>query len=322
MMVINRTEYNTFTGCPTASMLLERVRWWYQHTGRHFYKFNAPCDAPQYKPGDSWVEELNISYSQFTRARAKIATRVRKGDSMTDLKAVRRADGTLQPVNRIVLYYQDKHRRLWYWLNVQLLEAWIAQTTTPDPQNAHPIYNEQNADPIYDPGNAHPIYTDTTRHNNQTEMREGTERYRLPAVGLIPQRDDDDGISLSDSGEHMPPKQEPEQPANEPASDTTDNEVVQLLAQIGVHNPHDYADCDPAVTRFWVGIASDNKRIQNPAGFVVDKLRKRTPPPSSAPPPARRNAHAFNTDAMTTYWATNPGTSKFISGQYAAHIEH
>lgn len=60
-------------GSITSAILMRQLEYWFDKTGnKGFYKFLEPCDNPCYKNGDSWVEELGMTKSEFRTAFSKI----------------------------------------------------------------------------------------------------------------------------------------------------------------------------------------------------------------------------------------------------------
>lgn len=97
-----RPSWNQFTGSVNATLFLQQmIYWWVKQGRRPFYKFNSPCDHPQYRTGDSWQEELGMTRSEFETARRKIGAKT-KGN--VNGKA-------------LVSYWIDPERRTWYALN-------------------------------------------------------------------------------------------------------------------------------------------------------------------------------------------------------------
>jgi hypothetical protein len=102
-------RWNALTGSPMASILLHQILYhWWKFGRRPFWKFSAPCATAQ--PGDTWVEELGVGVREFRRVRAKIARKVSKGASRTQLLE-----------QWLVLYWIDARRLTWYEVNESLL---------------------------------------------------------------------------------------------------------------------------------------------------------------------------------------------------------
>lgn len=144
------------TGNFEAAIFLERIRYWSNQVGREFYKFNAVCEHPEYKPGDSWQEELFMTRNEFDRARKTVATRIKSGMSKSELMQIRNEDGTLAPVNRIVLFWQDRFNKLWYWFNQELYNAhFLAEKIT---EETGPAKKQPDSKPLYRmTSSGHPI---------------------------------------------------------------------------------------------------------------------------------------------------------------------
>lgn len=96
-----------------AANLAGMIRRWCQVMKREIWKSN-----------DELMSELGLSRYQFEQARAMIATRIRTGDSKSELQRVRDEGGNLAPVSRIILYWKDRQNKMWYWVNEELFAAW------------------------------------------------------------------------------------------------------------------------------------------------------------------------------------------------------
>lgn len=160
-----RPAFNAITGNVLGSIFLQQVLYrWFQNGRRPFYKFNEPCQHSLYRDGDSWVEELGFTISQFYTARQAVACRVHTGDSKTELRQ-----------QYVVLYWRDKDDKLWYELNEELLldrlnetfledsevlatpenPSYISQrkpekTTTPQKENTTPDAQESSESEVSD----------------------------------------------------------------------------------------------------------------------------------------------------------------------------
>jgi hypothetical protein len=98
-------------GSVTAAILLQQIFHWHEVAGgQPFYKFRDECDHELYRPGDSWMEELAFSRTEFETARNKIATKVKRGTSKTQARE-----------NSLVIYWTDSERLTWYDVNHELL---------------------------------------------------------------------------------------------------------------------------------------------------------------------------------------------------------
>lgn len=93
-----------------AAVLLKQIDYLFHANGdAPFYMFKEPCENSKYITGNSWVEMLGISRHEFNSALAKIgAVKVTKGVSLTTAKE-----------ESLVVYWTDKNRLTWYWLNVE-----------------------------------------------------------------------------------------------------------------------------------------------------------------------------------------------------------
>lgn len=107
----------TVAGSINAAIFLAQVLyWWFKSGRRAFYKFNAPCEHPLCKPGDSWQEELRMRRAMFEAARDQVATKVVGGSSRKEILS-------FSPI----VYWTDSNRVTWYQVNEllcwQLIQA-------------------------------------------------------------------------------------------------------------------------------------------------------------------------------------------------------
>src|SRR5690606_18004655 len=64
-----------FTGCDRATLILEKIEYFFSKQPNGFYKFIEPCSHRLYKKNDSWAEELGCDRKCFTRSWEKIGFR-------------------------------------------------------------------------------------------------------------------------------------------------------------------------------------------------------------------------------------------------------
>lgn len=100
----------------TALFLRQCLFWWQALGRRPFYKFNAPApNQSAYRPGDSWLEELGLSRSQFETARKRVAVKV-AGKDLAQIEAALAAGA-------LVVYWTEEDHKTWYLLNEAHLRA-------------------------------------------------------------------------------------------------------------------------------------------------------------------------------------------------------
>lgn len=121
-----RPEFAKMTGSVLGAILLQQILFRFDHGDcEKFYKFAQPCKHKLYKEGDSWTEELGFSRTELATALKKIGTKSTKGTNKAELMAVSEPDfddkGHLKNSAQLVVYWTDKSRVTWYWLNVALL---------------------------------------------------------------------------------------------------------------------------------------------------------------------------------------------------------
>src|SRR5574342_631762 len=63
-------DLRKITGSVTASILMSQLEYWFEEKPDGFYKFLQSPEGghPNYKPGDSWCEELAFSKEEFRNA--------------------------------------------------------------------------------------------------------------------------------------------------------------------------------------------------------------------------------------------------------------
>lgn len=121
-IITYRPRWNEITGSINATILLQQIT--YRWRGKPFYKFYKPCpEHPEYRKGDSWLEELGMGRYEFYNARKAIGAQV---------------DAGAPDETTFVSYWTDGYRRTWYFLNEKLLLEKLAEiypaitpTTTP-----------------------------------------------------------------------------------------------------------------------------------------------------------------------------------------------
>lgn len=101
----------------TAAILLQQMTYWANKSKwQAFFKFRAPCAHADYRPGDSWTEELGFSGREFDNALRKIGTKITTGESKKDAME-----------HSLVVYWTDSSRKTFYLLNWQALEERLAE---------------------------------------------------------------------------------------------------------------------------------------------------------------------------------------------------
>lgn len=66
-----RALVDSVAGC----VLMQQLDYWFDRYPNGFYKFQSPTEHPQYKPEQSWTEELGFSKDEFRTAFDKIGVR-------------------------------------------------------------------------------------------------------------------------------------------------------------------------------------------------------------------------------------------------------
>lgn len=110
-----RPRLNQLTGGVLATILLQQIVFrWHNQGSKRFYKFFAPCSHEDYRPGDSWQEELGFSRSELTTAMSRIACKIEKGTSRKEMFP-----------KCLVVYWTDRTRKTWFEVNEELLDRWL-----------------------------------------------------------------------------------------------------------------------------------------------------------------------------------------------------
>lgn len=96
-----------------AAVLLKQIDYLFEANGNEpFFKFKAPCEHKLYQVGRSWVEELGVNRGEFEGALSRLgAVKVTKGIKLNEVK-----------LTSLIVYYTDKDRVTWYWLNLEMYE--------------------------------------------------------------------------------------------------------------------------------------------------------------------------------------------------------
>ena len=103
-VILYRPKFRQITDSVTAAILLQQIFYrWYHNGKKPFYKYKEPCDAADYRPGDSWCEELGYSRTEFDNAIAKLGQKV---------SASVKKDTAI-----LVWYWITPERKTWYEVN-------------------------------------------------------------------------------------------------------------------------------------------------------------------------------------------------------------
>ncbi|MDU6853175.1 MAG: hypothetical protein E6370_00025 [Clostridiales bacterium] len=102
-------QLNAFTGSITASLLMCQLEYWFNHTnGQAFYKFLEPCQDEHYHIGDSWIEEMGFTKTEFRTAFKHIGKIYKSKTEF--LKSKDKFCG------KLYLSYYDRIKKLTYYL--------------------------------------------------------------------------------------------------------------------------------------------------------------------------------------------------------------
>lgn len=103
-----RPTFRRIAGSVTAAILLQQILYrWVRNDCQPFYKYKEPCDAADYRIGDSWCEELAFSREEFDGALKRIAQKVTREKPKSD--------------DALVWYRVAPDRKTWYEVNYAAL---------------------------------------------------------------------------------------------------------------------------------------------------------------------------------------------------------
>lgn len=99
-----RALVDSVAGC----VLMQQLDYWFDRYPNGFYKFQSPTEHPQYKPEQSWTEELGFSKDEFRTAFDKIGIRYK---SKSEYRA---SEDTFQ--GKFYCSYHDRIQGLTFYL--------------------------------------------------------------------------------------------------------------------------------------------------------------------------------------------------------------
>jgi biotin operon repressor len=124
-----RPKLNELTGGVLPTIMLQQILYWWAKSGRKpFYKFFAPCEHNDYRPGDSWQEELGFSRTEIENSLKRLGTKIKSGVSKTK---------SLE--NNIIIWWTDRTRKTFYQVNEALLEERLSEIYLCNVENPHYI---------------------------------------------------------------------------------------------------------------------------------------------------------------------------------------
>jgi predicted RNA-binding Zn-ribbon protein involved in translation (DUF1610 family) len=113
-----RPELAKAVGSISAAVLLQQMVFnWNRNGQKAFYKFKGPCEHRLCKDGDSWLEEIGFTRSEFDTALKKIAVKKTQGVSMEQA----------YQANMPIVYWTAPSRVTYYDINLDALFALIAK---------------------------------------------------------------------------------------------------------------------------------------------------------------------------------------------------
>lgn len=115
-LVLYRPEWRAITGSVLSTILLQQILYWWDKMGRKpFYKFKEPCGNKLYTEGDSWIEELGFSRTEFDTALKKIGVKV-SSKNPPNIKST-----------HLVEYWTDINRVTYYTINEDRLKKVLTE---------------------------------------------------------------------------------------------------------------------------------------------------------------------------------------------------
>jgi hypothetical protein len=118
-----RPTLKKITGDVLAALLLGRViKWWHTMGKKPFYKFRKECKHPWYKRGDSWIEEMDFTVTEYDTARNRIATKIEDENKLAETLAQSMAE---KPDPKKLVIYWTFNNVTWWVLNDGLLTRMI-----------------------------------------------------------------------------------------------------------------------------------------------------------------------------------------------------
>jgi len=179
-VITYRPKLRPVCGSVTAVILMQQIIFLWKRSGfKPFYKFNEPCDHPLYKDGDSWEEELGLSYAELHGARKRIA------------KKVNSATPKDERIEHPIIFWTDGDRVTWYSVNPAPLAEKLAEAYT-DNHLALAIAGGHN--PVTQPslpGSTIPIEADFIWQPSANGMVMNVYHHFRSETGLFPKNEQD-----------------------------------------------------------------------------------------------------------------------------------
>lgn len=127
-------------GSVCASILMQQLEYWFAQRPDGFYKFLEPCAHEDYKPQDSWTEELHFSLREFRGAFDKIGVRYK---SKKQLKTVLASDQDPFEGRFYLSYIDVRSGHTFYLRNHVVVDAMLTDllnsyTPSEPPNNSQP----------------------------------------------------------------------------------------------------------------------------------------------------------------------------------------
>jgi hypothetical protein len=113
-----------FTGCDRATLILEKIEFFFSKQPNGFYKFIEPCSHRLYKKNDSWSEELGCDRKCFTRSWEKIAFRHKSRRAFNE--AIDKFEGKLY-----ASFYDRNRNQMFFIRNHEVANETLKEFYTP-----------------------------------------------------------------------------------------------------------------------------------------------------------------------------------------------
>lgn len=112
-------ELNEATGGITSTILMLQLEYWFERVdGEAFFKFLEPCEALQYRGGDSWCEETGFSKGEFRTAFGRIGKVYKSKREFTESQD--KFEG------KMYLSYFDRIKKLTFYMrNPEVVEQYL-----------------------------------------------------------------------------------------------------------------------------------------------------------------------------------------------------
>jgi len=238
--------------------LQQAIYWWAREWPKHpsftpFYKFNMPSSHSHYRPGDSWIEELQMTKKEFLTARSKIGLKKRQQVPLAQARALA-ANPRNGNLPRPVIFWTNANRLTYYTICLPALLLIL--------DAAYP--NKEETMLLEEPAMLNP-------ERVFSKIPKGDLPKSRKGIYLNPER----GFRITETTAETTPEITHQQQSVA--------EVAELLSNFGITEP---AVSDPTLlsihpddVRAWIWYTKTQHGLTSPAGFLIHKLRRGQNPP-------------------------------------------